>query len=429
MDREKKELLFIVLFTILIRAVFYLMAIIKGINRLIPSDALYTYLPIAKNVFNIGRYSRMIFRPYTPDAFIPPLYPVLLGICRNIHLILIFQIIISDLFAIYIYKFGKMIFDERIGFYSALLFSISPGFIYYSLLPLPDFIFAFFLLLAIYYLLKKNFLVAGIMVGCGILSKPLGFLSLVLFFIFILYERNWKGILKFSIPIIILLTPWYIRNKITFHHFGYSALPAYALIYTNIPILEAYINHIPFTTRENDPVLDSITNKIKMKIPYSGNDMEMAKKWKSYARKEIVSHLGAYIKISIKGIIFTALGTNVKYLFSFIPRCRIEKTGVTTALMKGNIKEAFRRLWKNGIALILILLEIIIIGLLWICSIYALINFKKKSTGIMILVLLLITMFIPGPVGNGRFRLSIEPLLYIFGVEGLNSMMKFYVRC
>jgi len=418
MNGNKRRIFLIIILTFFTRVTFYISGIIKGMDKIIPSDTIHTYLPIARNIFSIGKYSSRVSPPYSPNAFVPPLYPVLLGICRNIHLLIILQIGISLLFAFFIYKFGKEIFNEKTGFYASLIFSISPGFIYYSLLPLPDFIYAFFLFLALYYLWKKNFLITGIMIALGILLKPIGFLPLLLFFIFILWKRYWGGILKFFIPIIILLSPWYVRNKITFHHFNYSALPAYSLLYTNVAILKAYVNNVPFTTRENDPVLDSIGSRIEKEIPYTANNMEMTSKWRRYALRKILSHPYAYIKISIKGAVFTASGTNVKYLLSFIPHYTPEKTGVTTALLKGDIKETLVRLRKNGFPLVFIFLEIIGIVLLWILSIYGLLNFNDRGIGIMILLLFLLTILIPGPVGNGRFRLPIEFLLYLFGTAG-----------
>ncbi len=425
MNSNKRSIFLIIISTFLTRVIFYISGITKGMDKIIPSDTIHTYLPIARNIFSVGKYSSSVSPPYIPDAFVPPLYPILLGICRNIHLLIILQIGISLLFAFFIYKFGKEIFNEKTGFYASLIFSISPGFIYYSLLPLPDFIYAFFLFLALYYLWRKKFLITGIMIGLGILLKPIGFLPLLLFSIFILWKRYWKGILKFFIPITILLSPWYVRNKITFHHLSYSALPAYSLLYTDVAILKAYINNVPFTTRENDPALDSISINIEKEIPYTANNMEMTSKWRSYALMEILSHPYAYIKISTKGAIFTALGTNVKYLLSFIPHYNPVRTGVTTALLKGNIKETLVRLRKNGIPLVFIFLEIIGIVLLWILSIYGLLNFNDKGIGIMILLLSLLTILIPGPVGNGRFRLPIESLLYLFGIAGwLNKFKK-----
>ncbi|MCM8772861.1 MAG: glycosyltransferase family 39 protein [Candidatus Omnitrophica bacterium] len=177
--------------------------------------------------------------PYFPDgprfyAWRSPGFPLFLAIIykifgHNYFAAKIGLAILSSLTCILIYFLGITLIDKRTGLLSALLFSIYPPSIFWTgyLAPVTLEIFlmcgfTFFLMLG-----EKNsnifyYFISGIFLGFGILTRSLFLILLIFLFIyFILFyrEKFLKNYLLITIPCLLVISPWGIRNYKIFKKF------------------------------------------------------------------------------------------------------------------------------------------------------------------------------------------------------------------
>lgn len=118
-------------------------------------------------------------------------------------------IIIAGAITILVYLIGKEMFDDYVGFYSALLVNITLIYSVGSILATIDTPFALFWLSAVYSCVKaiktgdgKWWYISGIAVGLGLLSKYVMVLFVPALFIFLLLSREHRRWLKRKEPYI-----------------------------------------------------------------------------------------------------------------------------------------------------------------------------------------------------------------------------------
>ncbi len=173
---------------------------------------------------------------YEPYLKKPPFYFWLIAISYKIFGISAFSArLFPALFGIFnaflIYIIGKEIFKEKIyALIAALFFVINWHVLRLTTIVRMESIITFFIFLNFYLLMKgkKYFILSGIPLGLGILTKgPLAFLGILSFLIFCLLKRDfrfvcWQFLLGLFITVFIS-SPWYIyqwiENKAFFTEF------------------------------------------------------------------------------------------------------------------------------------------------------------------------------------------------------------------
>ncbi|HUL23299.1 MAG TPA: glycosyltransferase family 39 protein [Thermodesulfobacteriota bacterium] len=98
------------------------------------------------------------------------------------------------------FLFGERLFRPRVGLLSAMVLGTSFLFLQLSRWMMLDSLVTLFFLLTLYYFYlgvekeesrRKNYLMAGLFMGCGVLTKgPLAFLPLPIFFVFTFLQKN-----------------------------------------------------------------------------------------------------------------------------------------------------------------------------------------------------------------------------------------------
>lgn len=157
----------------------------------------------------------------------PPGFPLFLAFIYKIsgHNFLAAKIglaLISSLTCILIYFLMKEFFNEKASLIAGLLYAIYPASIFWTGYLAPVSLVVFWMVLFSIYLIKgKNkkrnsfFLLSGIFLGAGILTRSLFIVFLPLVLIWFLIEFKKKCLLKF-IPFfvgsLLIVTPWIIRN-------------------------------------------------------------------------------------------------------------------------------------------------------------------------------------------------------------------------
>lgn len=198
------------------------------------SPNLWEYEEIANNLIS-GRgflYHHLGKAPYR--SFNNPLYSLLsLGVYlytdHSYLAVLLLQSAFSMLCAYIIFKIGKIIFNEKVAFLSAILVAFHPGLIYYDIFNLiPLSIDIFFIAFVAFLFLRfkdkpnvnKMFLI-GMIIGLGTLSRGIivAILLALIIYIGIFFKDYFLGkklsfISVLLVGTFLILSPWLIRNYI-----------------------------------------------------------------------------------------------------------------------------------------------------------------------------------------------------------------------
>jgi len=209
-----------------------------------------------------------------PNVWMPPLYAYYLYFFsffdleahHNIQIILSSQILLSSVAVAFFYKINKLFFSEKISFYSSVVFSLFPLYLY-SCAQISSITLQVFLTILFFYSLFKftknnNFysiLLLSFISGLLILLRGEFILLLLItfFYLFFYFKIKIKNILLMIIIIFLTIFPYLIRNIIVLDavtitkSFGYnlwkgnnpnSAVEGSIFIDNN---LKAKINKIP----------------------------------------------------------------------------------------------------------------------------------------------------------------------------------------
>ena len=238
--KNKNQSIVIIIFLAFIVRILFLITVpdLKKLNY-------YEYGEIVKNLQNGNGYSLFYFEndslrikykigtePFK-SAYMPPGYAVFLfpfflindDIFRNIFILLI-QIIISSINVFLLFRLTSHIFSKNAAIIAALIYALLPEFIYAScniniVVLYHTGILAFFYMLVqgkIFSSYQK--LAVFILVIIFLIYLRFEFIIFILLFGAIAYRE--LGIKKLAIiylSLLILLSPWLIRNNIVFRHF------------------------------------------------------------------------------------------------------------------------------------------------------------------------------------------------------------------
>jgi hypothetical protein len=177
-----------------------------------------TYIQSGIHLFNKG------YIKYDNVMPIYPIYTYILG--KNIN-IKIFDILVSSLNVVLIFKIAKILFNNiNISILAGIISSIYPFFIFYSISILSENLYINFILLIFISLYNRNYLIAFILITLSILLRPiLDLIAIPLIFIFsyyihkISFHRIKYLILKYIFVYSLLMSPWWIHQKIKYGEF------------------------------------------------------------------------------------------------------------------------------------------------------------------------------------------------------------------
>ncbi|MBP5427085.1 MAG: glycosyltransferase family 39 protein [Clostridiales bacterium] len=238
-----------------------------------------------------------------PTAFRPIGYPLTLAILYSIFgtnflVAKIFNILLSTLSMISLYKLCKMFFSNSVSNFALALFAFSPLSICYTSIIGSETLFQTLLLLITYNLFhKKNPYILGILVGYLALVRPIGIFFCFCLILFLLLEKsknNIKFITTFSLTFLLVISGWLIRNYVQFGQVIYSTNGGYVL----------YVNNNPYATGSwSDPY--SYPNSPFKKYLFKDNFDELAinREGKKLAIKWISDNPDQFLYLASKRII------------------------------------------------------------------------------------------------------------------------------
>lgn len=179
-----------------------------------------------------GKGYRISAGPIEDDEAVlwAPGYPFFLGIIYKVFghsypAVWLIQSIIGAFICILIYFIADKLFDQKVARISAIMSAICFNLVIYPAMLLSETLFLLLILLCFIYIYKADtlslnsrYLVAGILGGLAVLTKPI-ILAFFLFFSLISLKKNIRGIALFLFPIILLFSFWTARNYYIYQKF------------------------------------------------------------------------------------------------------------------------------------------------------------------------------------------------------------------
>jgi 4-amino-4-deoxy-L-arabinose transferase-like glycosyltransferase len=380
-----------------------------------------------------------------PDTFRTPGYPAILAVFKYIFgsykYFPLVQILFTILTAIFIYKIGTKIFSESIALIASLLYVLDPNTIWHTLTILSDIPFALFLILSLYYLFFSDFknqywasVLGGLFLGIATLIRPIS-MFMPLFFLPIYFYINKdtrlvKDILKNSAlflgVFVIILVPWYVRNKQVSGVWGISSVKDFNFFHYTMPeylsfkrgVMPDDIRNMFYAELEKKGVdprdAASLSNNAvlnEIALPYLKEDIFGYGKW--HAVKMIPFFLSSGIK-------------NCFYIYNAILGYTVYETNnsnLTNFLMRGEFGQFFRVLKGQ----FLITAE----QFFWLFICLAMLIpllYKKKRAEVLLLLVLIFYLALPTvPVAYARFRIPAAPFMLILATVGLTMTKDYFI--
>jgi len=212
-------------------------------------------------VNNLIEHKQFLYRDL-PNLFMPPLYAFYLyffstfGFGEQLYIstILYSQILLSAISIIIFYKLNKNFFSEKISFYSSILLSLFPLYIYACVQISSITLQVFLIILFFFYFFKfiklKNFFSIFLLsIVCGLLILLRGEFIIIftfsIFYLFLFFKIKIKNILLIVLLTTITISPYLVRNILMFDSFAITKSFGYNLWKGNNPnsLVEGSVVH------------------------------------------------------------------------------------------------------------------------------------------------------------------------------------------
>ena len=399
------------------------------------------YALLTQNLANYGAYSLSpdfsvpeMFRTPGYSVFLAPLY----AMDNSFYLAIFAQILLVLGCAFLIYEIGKKFLPEFWAILCALFFALDPTTIFYSLSIFSDTLFTFLVLLAVYLLFVREkigwweYALAGLVLGFGALVRSAGEYLVIIFALFALYEAVKRVSFRKAILLALLflvsafavIAPWYVRNFQESGAIGLSTTGPQALLLYGVK---------DFEMRKHGVTEEAFTNEIKDRLKV--NDMaELRSVAYSKGMMEIVKekifadpiNYGIY---HISGSINLFLSSSLRDVTLNLPKLESALSSVGLIGKNDvNIKAFFtvdplRAIWYSITAEPLFTFERVLrlLGLQLALAVVVYAFFKRRMSTLFVLMVVIVayTALVIGPVSYPRYRIPLEPFLYLITAFGM----------
>ena len=189
------------------------------------------YDAIGKNIAEGNGYRTSGGPLENDDAVVcPPAYPFFLGLIYKIFghsytAVWVIQSVMGAFVCFLIYSIAYRIFGPEVARISAVISATCLNFIMYNAMLFAENLFLLLVLLCFIYIYKAGisgagsaYLIAGAFAGSSALTRPI-VLPFFLFFILVSFRKNKRGMFLFSLPLILFVSLWIVRNYHIYHRF------------------------------------------------------------------------------------------------------------------------------------------------------------------------------------------------------------------
>lgn len=255
---NKRFLIILIVAATIPRLLFFILNLNMGEAAFLKEGDSQGYIQIAKNLTIFGVFSFDNSSPPMPDNVRVPIYPFFLALfsyfSAPLWVIVLIQNFISLGTVLLVYLWGRSLFEERIAQLGSFLFAIEPQGALFSNLLMSEFVFTPLLIVFLFSMIsyirqgRQKFIIMGsIFIGLASLTHPIAFPLFLFIPLAALLKHHFSktflrqgllGLLFF----LLIVSPWFIRNKIVLNSFSVSSVIDYNLVFFNVPLFQQWLN-------------------------------------------------------------------------------------------------------------------------------------------------------------------------------------------
>ena len=228
--------------------------------EILVSDSL-EYYTASVNLYEQGVFSRMSEEPFLPDRFRTPLYPLIAGailqIFNSVVAVYLFQFFLSFISAIGVYRIADFLWNsKRIALTASLAFIFNPVIFLLVGNFMSETLFLFLLIFGVYcFLLHLKsgsvppFAISMALFSLSALTRPVALYFVFIAFAYsILAHFNLRKLVinsaVFAAIFLIILFPWFLRNKIVFGDWHFTSADLINTYYMHLGQLYGWQNNL-----------------------------------------------------------------------------------------------------------------------------------------------------------------------------------------
>jgi len=443
------QVVIIISIAFLLRIVLFAVILEKNSDGFGQYDSKSYYIPLAINMIDNGVFSTSYDPPHFPDDHHTPFYPLFLGIFYLLGLdtnsIIITQILLSCATVFIVILLSDKLFKVRYpGLVAGSLLAINIPSIIFSNILLNETVFTFLITLASYFLVLfidrpnsySKMIWSAILFGSAILCRPIAFL-IPLFLIpvfFLIQNRQLANKLRYAfifvIVCILVVSPWIIRNQITFNTPFLATVGNTNLLYFRAAGIISEKKQIPMVASQKqlwEEVADEYGDQPYDAVKFSRLERDKAIKIIGndpvlYTKNHLTSVCYLLFK-PLRAPIDFQLGLRDEYS-TLTPWGTQSDSNVITRLFQTT----------SNFTIVLVAIQFLMLLLIWVGFVMGIIELIMNKNFLSILLILLVIIYFclisGGPEANARFRIPIIPFISIVASVGIvnNKWSKKLIR-
>ncbi len=383
--------------------------------------------------------------PLGPEVFRTPGYPAFLVLLHwfgidNPYAIVFVQELIYGLSIFIFYRYGRQLFNKNLVKAGVIFMLFSSGGLVWPKFLLSEALFLPFLLAGIlcigHYLKNPDgrlLVAAGIIMGVGVWVRPaIQFFPLIAAVTMILFDitnrKKWQHSAAMLLVFTLVISPWLMRN---YYHYGQIYMSGQAsnmIAHYHVPMIWTWEDVIPYYEGQ-DLAQEKVTEAVKQREQQLNrpiDTVEFFKLQQAWALKELRQYPVTYIKHWLIGSYKTMYES---FAIDFYDVMRVpDKRLHFSDILSGNFvakQPGILDFEVTGLTTGLIyyflhqdkfyLLHTVFSYLVFVFALFGAFSILLKRDCFLLIIMLasFYFIFIPGPMGYGRFRFPVDIFWFI----------------
>jgi 4-amino-4-deoxy-L-arabinose transferase-like glycosyltransferase len=382
----------------------------------------------------------------TPEIFRPPGYPLLLLPAIALQHVVIIALLENFLLAaMSAWLVWRIVTDfcpsSKAAFWSVLLYCFEPMGLVYSETLMSETLFSTFVLLFVWIFIRyfreptpAKLALSALALGCATYIRPvpvyLGFWLIPVFFVLLLtlswFQRATRAIL-FAVIFMLTLAPWVIRNAVVANYKAFSSAQDWNLYFMSAATVQAKLEH-----RNSSEVMvewgatTSIEDYLRTHPEQrTWPEAEIARFWRSEAKRIILPHLLTYAVIHAKGCVRVIFNPGVTEVLRSAGIYPDSSNPLVSKLDQGFIRATLWLFQQYPVTAVLIPLMTVQLLLYYLLALVGLRRMPFEMSFLFCALFLYFVLVSGFPSAMARYRAPVMPLVCISaGVAVANWRMK-----
>ncbi|MEM4412697.1 MAG: glycosyltransferase family 39 protein [Candidatus Caldarchaeum sp.] len=395
------------------------------------------YDRLAMNLLDHGVFSESPTAPFEPALYRTPVYPAFLAcvyalVGHNINIAVMIQFVLGAMMAVITAHLGRKLFGDTAGVIAGFIVALDLLSMSLQLALMSETVFTLLLLVSVSLLVqylktedRRPLVASALLYGLTVLCRPVAqwFFLAIIGLLFLRFRPAWAKVFQASAVFLLVyaatIAPWIVRNYRVAGFVGLSALSEIQLI-TWAAAIEGELRGL---------VLGSNYHEFEERLRKQASEQNLgAAETLAFERRVawqmIKDHPRIALKLPIAGFFRLFPGVTGVGIWGYSD----EGTGAVASLLRGDVGEAIRRVFSQGVMRVVHLVGQYAIALMiWAAALYGLWRSRRIFTvrdnptfwlALPILYFILISL---GPNAYSRLLVPVIPFIAIMAGYGISE--------